>query len=73
MYTYRVGLKLHNVTFGLLHHLLLLDARILKKSTIILHLSFMIAKFQDDQRSIDISSIKCLNFKFLYFKIIQRT
>ncbi len=26
----------------------------------------MLAKYQDDKRSIAISSIKCLNFKFLY-------
>ena len=28
-------------------------------------ISFMLAKFQENQRSIVMSSIKCLNFKFL--------
>ena len=32
----------------------------------------MLSKFQDDLRSIIISSLKILNFKFLYFKIIHK-
>jgi len=31
----------------------------------------MFAKFSEDQKSITMSSIKCLNFKFLYFKIMH--
>ena len=30
----------------------------------------MLAKFSKDQRSLEISFVKCLNFKFLWYKII---
>ena len=45
------------------------------KSTIGLHfllISSIIIKFQENQRSITMLSIKCLNFKFLYFKIVHK-
>ena len=31
----------------------------------------MLAKFQNDLKSITMSSIKCLNFKFLYLKLCK--
>ena len=36
----------------------------------VLIISFIIAKFQENQRSIAISPNKCLNFKFLWSKIV---
>ena len=32
----------------------------------------MLTKFSKDQRSLDISFVKCLNFKFLWYKIIYK-
>ena len=45
------------------------------KSTIellFLLITSILAKFLEDQRLILMSSIKCLNFKFLYFKIMDK-
>ena len=37
----------------------------------ILMISFVLEQFQEDKRSIAISSIKCLNFKFFLSKIMH--
>ena len=57
---YRLRIQLHLIFF-------LLDVNF-HKSIIDLHfflISFMLAKFQKDQRSIAMSSTKCFNFEFL--------
>ena len=57
---YRLRIQLHLIFF-------LLDVNF-HKSIIDLHfffISFVLAKFQKDQRSIAMSSTKCLNFEFL--------
>ena len=38
----------------------------------VLIIFFMFAKFQENQRSITLLSIKCLNFKFLWFKFMHK-
>ena len=46
-----------------------------KNLTVELHVlikTSMIAKFQEDQKSIAMSSIKYLNFKFLWYKIMNK-
>ena len=55
-------------------YIFLLDVNF-ENLTIGLHalvISFILAKFQEHQRSIAISSIKCLNFKFFLFKIMRK-
>ena len=37
-----------------------------------LHIPSMIEKFPDDQTLVTMSSFKCLDFKFLYFKIMYK-
>ena len=70
IYIYSPAVTLSNVTP--LNNFLL-DVNF-DKSTVGLHfllIPSIPAKSQDDQRSINISFIKCLNFNFMYFKIMQ--